>query len=182
MIVRLGVLGVLVVKQRNILGFELFEAQIGKGRGLSAETNRDTFVVGDDRKAVLPDQLLEAGHLIRLTAEIDLPIRDSSPVEVLAQCPAMRTSVGCKNENGVERCHPIQPTIPVLSFTHPTRDMGGEGKFRIPNSSFLIVLGSSFLIFSGRVVELNIAEIRGARLHLAEDAGIVPPARMDLDT
>jgi len=83
---------------------------------LSAEADRDAFVVGDDWKAMLPDQLLEAGHLIRLTAEVDLAIRDSSPVEVMTQRSAMRAPVGGEHEDGVERSHLLSQPSPDMSF------------------------------------------------------------------
>ena len=79
----------------------LLEAEIGKGGGLAAEPDRNAFVVGDDRKAVLPDQILQMGLLVRFTADVDLPVIDSSPVEILTQRFAVRATIGGEDENGI---------------------------------------------------------------------------------
>ena len=73
-------------------------------------------MVGDDRKPVLPDQILQTGHLERFTAEVDLPVIDSTPIKILTQGSAMRTAIGCKNQDRVERDHPTHPTIPSFEF------------------------------------------------------------------
>jgi len=73
-------------------------------------------VVGDDGKPVFPDQLLQAGHFVRFTAEVDLPVDDTSPIEILTQRSAMRTAIGCKNQDRVERDHPSHPTPLSVEF------------------------------------------------------------------
>ena len=104
-------------------------------------------MVGDNGKPVFPDQLLQAGHFVRFTAEVDLPVDDTSPIEILTQRSAMRTAIGCKNQDRIERGHPSHPTVPrfeylVLSFEFrpPTRyspaGLYGNSEFRIPNSEF----------------------------------------------
>lgn len=66
-------------------------------------------MVSNDWQAVLPDQLLQAGHLIRFTAEVDLSVDDPPPIEILAQCSAMLAPIGGENEDGIERDHPSHP-------------------------------------------------------------------------
>ena len=87
----------------------LLETEFGECRGLTAKPDGDAFVVGDDRKAVLPDQLLQAGHLIRFTAEVYFPVHDPSPVEIFTQRFAVRTPIGGEDEDGIERDHPPHP-------------------------------------------------------------------------
>ena len=62
-------------------------------------------MVGDNGKPVLPDQILQTGHLERFTAEVDLPVIDSTPIKILTQGSAMRTAIGCINQYRIERGH-----------------------------------------------------------------------------
>ena len=62
-------------------------------------------MVGDNGKPVLPDQILQTGHLERFTAEVDLPVIDSTPIKILTQRSAMRAAVGGEDHNRIERGH-----------------------------------------------------------------------------
>ena len=66
-------------------------------------------MVSDDRQAMLPDQLAQMSHLVRLTAEIDLAVNDSSPIEILTQRSAVRTPVSGEYQYRVKRDHPNHP-------------------------------------------------------------------------
>jgi len=79
----------------------LLEAEIGKGGGLAAEPDRNPFVVGDNGKPVFPNQLLQAGHFVRFAADVDLPVIDSSPIEILTQRFAVRATICGEDENGI---------------------------------------------------------------------------------
>jgi len=59
-------------------------------------------VVGDNGKPVFPDQLLQAGHFVRFTAKVDLPVDDTSPIKILTERSAMRTPVGSEDQYCVE--------------------------------------------------------------------------------
>ena len=66
-------------------------------------------MVGNDRQAVFPDQLLQAGHFVRFTAEVDLHVDDTTPIEILTQRPTVRATISGEDQYGVERDHPIRP-------------------------------------------------------------------------
>jgi hypothetical protein len=85
----------------------LLETEFAERRGLTAEPDRDAFVVGDNRKAVLPNQLLQSGHFVRFFAEVDFAIDDTSPIKILTERSAMRTPVGGEDHNRIERGHSI---------------------------------------------------------------------------
>ena len=68
---------------------------------MSAETDRDAFVVGNHRQTVLPDQLAQMSHFVRLTAEVDFAINDTTTVEILAQGSAVRATICGKDQNRI---------------------------------------------------------------------------------
>jgi hypothetical protein len=95
----------------------LFEAEFRKGRRLAPKPNRHAFVIRNNGQAMFPDQIPKAHHLIRLTAQIDLTINDTSSVEILTECSAVRTAVRGEDEDGVERDHSSRPdTTEDLEF------------------------------------------------------------------
>jgi len=69
-------------------------------------------VVGDNGKPVLPDQILQTGHLERFTAEVDLPVIDSTPIKILTQGPTVRATVCGEYEYRIERGH----SMPSFEF------------------------------------------------------------------
>ena len=62
-------------------------------------------MVGDNGKPVLPDQILQTGHLERFTAEVDLPVIDSTPIEILTQGLAVWATIGGEHQYRIERGH-----------------------------------------------------------------------------
>ena len=61
----------------------LLEADFRESGRLAAETDRNAFVVGDHREAVLPDQIPQPGDLVRLATQVDLAVDHASAVEIL---------------------------------------------------------------------------------------------------
>ena len=62
-------------------------------------------MVCDDWNPMLPDQILETGHLIRFTAKVDLPVDNTSPIKILAQRPTVRATVCGEYQYCIERGH-----------------------------------------------------------------------------
>ena len=94
----------------------LLQTHFGKGGGTAVETDRDALVVGDHRQAVLPAQITQMPHLVGLAAEVHLAVNDPPPVEVRTQSRTVRTAIGGKDNDSVERCHVIHPGEVVAKF------------------------------------------------------------------
>jgi hypothetical protein len=60
---------------------------------------------------MLPDQHAQMSHFVRLAAEVNLAVNDSTPIEILTQSFAVWAAVSGEYENGVERDHPRHPTL-----------------------------------------------------------------------
>ncbi len=89
----------------------LLQAELGEGGGTAAETDRDAFVIGDHRQAVLPAHITYALHLVRLAAEVDFAVDNPPPVEVRTQSRTVRAPVGSKDDDSVERNQLTNPHI-----------------------------------------------------------------------
>ena len=72
-------------------------------------------MVEHNRQSVLPAQLAQPLHLLGPAAEVDFAIGHATPVEVLAQCAAVRTAIGRIDENRVER-HLATQKSKILNF------------------------------------------------------------------